>query len=305
MLAPAAIVRDDDPRCVAKSRPLVLADDGEPVGPPAASGQQVARARLLARLQASPEPYANAVAVWLAVPDGDDEADAAERIRRLAAMASSTHDPRLYALALRSCWGRAKLTCQGLSARRWAELDPDNAMPWLLMLDEAGRHDDPSGVQEAMFHISQAPRLAEGNFAPLQPILDAASDDPDSLAAARALAIEAIGISAAQAGPVGYTLCRQATPANANTWQQCVAMSDLLARRSDSMQARLIGASIAQRLTGDPRPRAEAEAQMKRMLATTQGLDASTGCGDLRGKLALMRRMAVEGGVAPFAGLVP
>ena len=306
--ARAGVARDDDPRCVAKSRPLVLADDGT-ADPLAVSEQQAtraeaARARLLAGLQASADAYANAVAVWLDVRH-DDDASAAERVRRLAALAASTSDPRLYALALRSCWGHAKSACEGLSARRWAELDPDNAMPWLMMLDEAGRDSDLSGAQEAMFHISRAPRLAERNWAPLQPIVDAASDDPESLAAARALAIEATGISAAQVGPIGYTVCKHATPANANVWQQCVAMADLLTHRSDSLQARLIGASMAQRLTGDLRPREKAEAQMKRMLSATLELDGSTGCRDLRGKLALMRRVAVEGEVAPFGDPSP
>jgi len=123
--------------------------------------------------------------------------------------------------------------------------------------------------------------------------IDAASGDPEPLVAARALAVEAIGISAVQVGPGAYTACRLATPANANVWQQCMAMAHVLEHRSDSLQARMTGASIDQKLTGNAKPSRQAAAEMKGMLALD--LASSSSCGDLRAKLADMRRMAVGG----------
>jgi hypothetical protein len=287
----------DDPKCVVKTPPSPRIADADAdanasddATHPAADPIAPARAQLLARLRSSTDPYANAVAVWLDVGDADHRA---ERTRQLAAMAASTRDPRLYSLALRTCWGLVGRECQSLSARRWSELDPGNAMPWLLMLDEAAAHGDGSGQQEALFHITQSARLAERNEAPLQPIIDAVSGDADSLVAARALAIEAIGISAAQGGPGGYTACKLATPADANAWQQCVAMADLLEHRSDSLLARRIGASIDKKLTGNTKASEQVAAQMEDMLALD--LASSSGCGDLRAKLADMRRIAVDG----------
>lgn len=295
--------RADDAKCTVKSVPppteAVADADAEPdASQPAVRPSVVpdpARAQLLARMNSSSDPYANAVAVWLDIVDApaDDAGRVAERTRRLAAMAASTRDPRLYALALRTCWGHSTQACDGLSARRWAEIEPANAMPWLMMLDESARHEDVSGMQEAMFHITQSRHLSERNQAPLQPILDAASGDAASLLAARTLAVDAIGISAAQVGPIGYTFCKAAPRANANIWQQCVAMTDLLENRSDSLYARQVGASIDKRLTGNTKPGEQVAAQMKRWTAVD--LASSSGCGDLRAKLALLRRMAVDG----------
>lgn len=307
--ASASAAQADDPKCVVKPvpPPTEAVADAEPQAsqpvtrPPVAPDP--ARTQILARMSSSSDPYANAVAVWLDIVDEPD-ADAqrtSERLRRLTTMATSTQDPRVYALALRTCWGHAQLACEGLSARRWAEIDRDNAMPWLMMMDDSVRRGDVSGLQEAMFHVTQSRRLAERDRAPLQPIIDMASGDPESLVAARALAVDAIGISAAQVGPIGYTACKGVPRDDANMWQQCVAMVDLLENRSDSLYARQVGASLDQRLTGNAKPGKRIAAQMRGLM--TLDLASSSGCGDLRAKLALLRRMAIEGEVAATADL--
>ena len=262
-----------------------------------------ARQRVMANLRASADPYANAVAVWLVIPGDDPDGSLmADRDRKLAAMAASTRDPRLYAMALRACWHKSDRDCQGLSARRWAELDPDNAMPWTLLLDEAGERRDISGMQEAMFHITNAARIDERDFAPLRPIIDAAADDDANLVGAQALAVEAIGLSAAQAGPVSLTACGYATPANANVYQQCLAMRDLLENHSDSPMLRMFGASIDRRLTGSDAALKRVDAQMKQWAEAFP--QSSTGCRDLRQKLGLLHRAAVAGPIAVMGEVV-
>jgi len=84
------------------------------------------------------------------------------------------------------------------------------------MMDEAALAQDISGIQEALYHATRAQYLAERALAPIQAIIDQSSDDPSSLVAARSLAIDAIGIAAAQVTPVSLMACREATPANAN-----------------------------------------------------------------------------------------
>ena len=306
-LPPARVA--EDPRCVTQEpRPPVEgdADTGTPAAAPAPAEvalAQASRARLLARMKASADPYANAVAGWLDVGATDDAAHAAQRDRELASRAASTRDPRLYALALRTCWRKADRECASLSARRWSELDPGNALPWLMMLDEATARRDASGQQEAMFHVAHAQRLAERPMAPVQPIVDAAEDDPGSLAAARALAIDAIGISAAEVWPAGFRTCVQATPgADANFWQQCVQMVDLLEHRSDTLMARMMGASLDRRMTGNVEPGKMVSAQLARLM--TLHLESSASCDDLRTKVSVLRRMAMEGEAAFAEGLV-
>jgi len=295
----------EDPRCIIQTAPSPeVADASTPDSPQAetaaTASPDASRERLLQALRTSTDPYANAVAVWLNIGDGND--DRAARERQLAAMAASTHDPRLYALALRTCWRRPSQACESLSARRWSELEPDNAMPWLMMMDEAVLHQDISGLQEALYHATHAQHLAERAQAPLQAIVDVASDDPASLVAARSLAIDAIGIAAAQVGPASVMACREATPADANTWQECTAMVDLLEHRSDSLYARMIGATIDKHQTGNGAPFAQVAAQMRQL--TARDLASTSSCSDLRRKLSLLRRMAIDGemSVLPVSG---
>ena len=293
----AVVAPADDPACIVKRPPLPTeADAGADSesassAPPVDARVQASRASLLARMRGSADPYANAVAVWLDVGDAEDHR--AERTRQLSAMAASTRDPRVYALALRTCWSATGRTCESLSARRWSEIEPGNALPWLMLLDEAKARGDASGEQEAMFHVTQSRQLTEREQAPLQPIIDAASEDPESLAATRALAAEAMGIAVAQVWPQSVMACRGATPANANAWQQCGSMIDLMEHRSDSLLVRAIGATLDKRLTGNAKPLALLAAQRERLDALD--IASSSSCIDLRAKLALMRRLAVEG----------
>jgi hypothetical protein len=295
----------EDPRCVIRAAPSPeLVDVETPAGDPAIArdppSANAGRERLLQRLRTSDDTYANVVAIWLDVGEDDERRD--ERVRQLETLAASTRDPRLYSLALRSCWRKAGHECQSLSARRWSELDPDNALPWLMMMDEARSHRDTSGFQEALYHATHARRLAERRLAPAQAILDAASDDdPSSLVAAHSLAIDASGIAMAQVGTASELACRDATPsADANLWQQCIALVDLLEHRSDSLSARATGAAIDKRQTGNAEPANRVAAQMQKLSAL--GLESSSSCADLRGKLSLMRRMAVDGDMAIVQG---
>jgi hypothetical protein len=302
----------DDAACVAPPWPAAhLASDaaGDLVivtdAPRLSAGIAAARARIEARLRASADPYANAVAVWLdrSRDDDPDGAANAERRRRLAALAAGTHDPRLYALALGACWRRdAPSSCPSLSARRWAELDPGNAMPWLLLADEAAAQGDLSGLQEALFHIGQSARVEEHGDAPLQPVVDAVVDDAD-LAGAQSLAIDAIGIAAADPWPSVPAMCRHATPADANAWQQCRAVIELLENRADSLMLRAAGASLDRRLTGATAPAARVSALVRRW--TLAFPVRPSGCAEMRRGLALLRDAAVRGQAAAAGGDAP
>jgi hypothetical protein len=78
--------------------------------------------------------------------------------------ASGTRDPRAYALALQACgtdFGsafdrRAGAACSLLSAERWAELEPDNGVPWVLVALKAN---DAAARDQAVYHASTAKRF--------------------------------------------------------------------------------------------------------------------------------------------------
>jgi hypothetical protein len=60
----------------------------------------------------------------------------------LVAVASGSGDPRVYALALLSCQYTGAGNCAVLSAHHWSDIEPDNAMPWLLEAAAAGPDTD-------------------------------------------------------------------------------------------------------------------------------------------------------------------
>ncbi len=301
----ASTAHENDAACVIKPPPPVVrsADEADPAEESASVAAPpgplaTARAAILARMSASSDPFANAVAAWVDIHPSYPEAELAERMRRLETMASSTQDPRMYELALRTCWRRAVHPCQQLSARRWSELEPDNAAPWMMMLDEAQERQDQSGIQEAMNHAISSSGFVEREYAPLQPILDAASNDPDSLLATRQLAVDAMGIVAAQVGSRALGLCRASARPDANRQQQCAALVDRMEHHADTVWTRTLGANADKRMTGNERLLREIQALASRENQASIWSIAASGCADLRSKLASMRRLAVEGDFA-------
>ncbi len=303
----AASAADPDTRCSVEPRvPLEVrraSDDPDGDADSDAAAQPTvlrhtpaflaARQRILGALGASADAYARAVAVWLEVaPD----AAAGQRPLRLAAMARTTTDPRLYALAFRACHSSGSHEgCQALSVRRWAALDPGNAKPWLYALDDAVQAGDVSGQEEALFHLATASRIDDRYDTPVGPIVDAAGPDGAEPAAANALAIEAVGLSAAQPGNE-FTLsrlCRASAAADANRRQSCLAAARVLADHADTTLARAVGVSLEAHLTGDP-------ARLQRLRARPTdpaflALDTPASCGQLRRNLQLWRRLAQVG----------
>lgn len=253
-----------------------------------------ARRRILDAMRAAPDAYARAVAVWL---DPTDTPQAArQRQSSLAALARETSDPGVYALAFRACRKDDPAdACQALSVRRWAALDPGNATPWLFALDDALQAADVSGQEEALFHIADSARVDDRFDAPVGPIIDAAGPEGAEPAAAHALAMEAIGLSAAQiSGEFTLNrLCRASAATDANRQQLCGSAARLLAGHSDTLLGHMLGVSLDARLTGDT-------TRLDRMRATPDDpifkeLDAPGTCSDLRRDLRVLRRLATVG----------
>jgi hypothetical protein len=77
---------------------------------------------LKAKLAASRDPREAALGLYL---QGSTEV--------LVKLASGSREPQVYAFAFLSCGYRTDGACALLSAERWAEIEPDNAVPWLLI----------------------------------------------------------------------------------------------------------------------------------------------------------------------------
>lgn len=80
------------------------------------------------------------------------------------ALAQGTRDPVLYGIVYGSCGGMSTPFgkaigvpgCEAVTAKHWAELDPQNAVPWLVVALEAEAGGDAAALADAMHHAAQA-----------------------------------------------------------------------------------------------------------------------------------------------------
>lgn len=255
----------------------------------AAPGISEARRNIGAALTTSSDEFARAVSLWLGL--GDEPVPAELRDDRLAREALATDDPRVYALAFRSCVTKpGEGACALLSAAQWARLDPGNAMPWLFALDAAVTRHDAEARNEAIYQISVAPRIEDRVFAAPATIVDHAADDDRSALAAWMLAVGAIGTSAAQTMPLQTLMqsCGRAELADANRRQVCSAIADLFMQRSDSFLLQAIGGGLGRRLGNDVERLDKSRREINALVAAT--ISTSLACADLRRELRRFQR---------------
>jgi hypothetical protein len=116
------------------------------------SGDPKRRAVGLALVNAKPSPDS-----WTyTAPDTPSNND-------LVLLAMETNDPAIYALALGQC-GEDNLDmavgpCRGLSLEHWAQIDPDNAVPWMWIASRADRAGNHVQADEALGRAANASRL--------------------------------------------------------------------------------------------------------------------------------------------------
>ena len=186
-----------------------------------------------------------------------------DRLDAVARLASSTSDPKLYALAFNACNKdalRQHGACQLLSPDQWARLDPGNAAPWLHKAEEAGRVGDLQGVATALHRVGRAQRNDGGLSLMADAVMAHLKEDDEFLIASTQLAVEAIGIDAATAiARPGALLTHCSAPAMAdiNRRELCNDAVDVLLGKARSSADQLAGMALARRM-GLPNERLEA-----------------------------------------------
>jgi hypothetical protein len=248
--------------------------------------------RIDAALRLSADPYDRAVADWL---DIGDTLAPADRDRALVADAVATRDPRVYALAYRTCVAAgSEGVCGALSARRWAELDPGNAVPWAYVFAQAWQAGDASTQQEAMARMAASERFEDRFFAAAGAVVEHVPDDDPQLAAAASVVVRATGLSAAEMIPLSAltAACRREAGGDANLAQQCRDVADRMYEHSDTLLLRLMGGALYAQATGDETRREVARAEQ---VAFVEHWSPGTGfspCGVARDLLRQARRGA-------------
>ncbi len=264
-----------------------------------------ARERTLAALSAAPDELAQAAVLLLgAATTGSQSTGAAAAVpeqadNALARLAQSSRDPRVYALAFRACGA----SCPMLSAAQWARLDPGNAVPWLYVAQAALARHDPAAVDEAMYRVSLAQRSETGAELTAR-VLEQVPVDDATLPGSAAFLVEVSAAQAALTTPVTVAVdyCAAAALLDANHWQVCSHVAEVLATRSARVAERRAGTAIGAAL-GWPVERltelhGEQQAALDAAGAALQSGSDLLGCAGARRRLGWLRAAAANGEVS-------
>ncbi len=223
--------------------------------------------RWLAALQNSNDPHQRAAGLLLK-----------GNIPELVDLAQSSEDPALYALALYACNGRpgeaAPAMCQQLSFAGWADLDAENAVPWLQLARLAREGHDPAAEASAFARAAGAGRVDaydDALFAFAQPALP-----KESTALTRSfLATQIIGLGASMSAPpsIVFQHCSRDAMQDPNVNQQCEAVAELLVNTGTTLVDAAVGEHLGERAGWSADRVAQLTAERN---ALTQALRAST-----------------------------
>ena len=181
-----------------------------------------------------------------------------QRLRRshksLARLAVASQDATAYALALYGCRLNREGACAQLSAARWAQLAPDNAVPWFVLADEAHAQKDDTALIEALHRASRA-KTSEYDWAAILALAEhprATALDP----ASRLVFLSTlIGIYSAFPTPA-YLATGQACAADRlgepQRRQLCSDLATMMTERSGSLLEFSLGTTIGERVGWPP-----------------------------------------------------
>lgn len=169
-------------------------------------------------------------------------------------LAAGAEDPAVYAMALLMCAGPAAPdadgACRRLSLQRWAQMDPDNAAPWLLLAGEARARRDSAAEADAFSHAATAHKIDSYSGSVLafaEPEVPHDATPLDRLY----LAIQAIGVETAAPLSRYDSVALHHCPADAmpddTVRRQCDSLAELLVTKSSSLIDLGVGASIGAR----------------------------------------------------------
>ncbi len=283
--------------------------DGDPAAQPAGPAYLAERSRVDAVLRASDDAFDNAVADWV---DIGGEPASPQRLEALAQRAMTSGDPRVYSLAYRAChasdWrlGTAQAPelegggCAMLSARRWSELDPGNAVPWMYVFSQATAAGDRTAQQEALVRMASSGRFEDRLHDAAGAIVSHASRDDDALAADLDLSEAAFQKAVAQDESFNLLMaaCKDKAAGDANRAQQCAAIGELMFAHGDNLLLQAMGSVLVLRATGDSSRRDQARAEREAMSRTWSPGTGLSDCGMVRDGLKAMRRNAQVGELA-------
>lgn len=212
--------------------------------------------RWLSALQNSGDLRARVAGLLLEgkVTGGDSLRPVEEQTRNeVVQLAAGSGDPAVYAMALSMCntvaATDAESACRELSLQQWSRIDPDNAVPWLLLAGKARSRHDSAAEAEAFSHAATAHKIdsySDSVYAFAEPELP---QDVTPLERSY-LATEVIGVEAAIGLPQ-YSVASQHCSSNAmqdsKVQLQCKSLAELLVTKGTNLLDLALGKTIGAR----------------------------------------------------------
>lgn len=286
---------------------VIVADQTKSAGP----GWTVTQARIDAALRGSADPFDRAVADLVNVGNMRTPAGALDA---LVQDATASSDARVYSIAFRACYAAAHMSpifktpapppsCNSLTARRWAALDPGNGVPWLWVVDQAGENEDPQAQRDALARLASATRFDDrAQEMEAAVLMHAPSDGANDVATYDLAAKAWQSLSPSGLFTPIVSLCQAHAGGDAAVENQCATIATTMFEHSDSWALRFSGASLTAHVNGDETRRKAARAE-RAALSSRAFKNASPSpsrCGFLRSE---MKRMLREGQIGDVAAL--
>ena len=197
---------------------------------------------------------------------GSDSSQVAARIlmsdwEGAAAVAARSPDAAAHRLALSGCARVGALdaapSCRALSAQAWAQLDPEDALPWFQLMGAAVERRDDAAATQALEQALQRSRRSPSRalLRAVTPVL-AVVEDREALGLA---VVEVIGMEAAlpDAGPWGQVrYCSAEAVKDGSRRARCERLVRWQFAHADSLLDAMVAVAIADRvgLPADQRP---------------------------------------------------
>jgi hypothetical protein len=240
--------------------------------------------RWLARLMDSDDLRARAAGLFLdgKISDGLTVRPMAEQTRdELVQLAMGAGDAAVYAMAMHACntyAGDGSGACQRLSLEQWARMDPDNAVPWLLIAGKARVTHDARAEAEAFGKAARAHKTDRYDDS----LFDfAAAEQPTDISALEQwyMAIEVIGIESATGLPEYTTTvnhCSIEAMQDSQAKEECNALAELLVTKGTTLVDLGLGMKIGAR-AGWSTARIDALSQQRKALSYAIAQSVPTG----------------------------
>jgi hypothetical protein len=175
-----------------------------------------------------------------------------ERSRdELVALAVGAGDPAVYAFALSACNAYSTPSggsCQQLSVTEWARLDPDNAIPWMLLAGKAQARHDAVAASGYFDRAAESHKVDSYNYSLFAYAEPEMPRDATTLERWY-LTVQAVGVDSAMRAPLAPTLryCNSA-PADVHVKEQCSAVAEVLISSATTLVDYGIGVGLGARM---------------------------------------------------------